>query len=97
MFDYLVVQFYLGDKCIQIFHLGWYIVGYTVEILFSTTRQRSRKTMISDRILDDIPPQMNIVIPILIYFLTINMKNALFITKCERHERRIIIMTLIVH
>ena len=21
---------YLGDNCIQIFHLGWYIVGYTV-------------------------------------------------------------------
>ena len=24
---------YLGDNCIQIFHLGKYIVGYTVESL----------------------------------------------------------------
>ena len=34
--------------------------------------------MISDRISDDIPPQMknlNIVIPILMYFLTINIEK----------------------
>ena len=34
--------------------------------------------MISDRIFDDIPPQMknlNIVIPILMYFLTINIET----------------------
>ena len=46
--------------------------------------------MISDRISDDIPPQMknlNIVIPILMYFLTINIeKNALFFAKRERHQ-----------
>ena len=36
--------------------------------------------MISDRIFDDIPPQMknlNIVIPILMYFLTINIEKML--------------------
>ena len=46
--------------------------------------------MISDHIYDDIPPQMknlNIVIPILMYFLTINIENALFFTKCKHHER----------
>ena len=35
--------------------------------------------MISDRISDDIPPQMknlNIVIPILMYFLTINIEKC---------------------
>ena len=40
--------------------------------------------MISDRIFDDIPPQMknlNIVIPILMYFLTINIE------KCMRGSR----------
>ena len=49
--------------------------------------------MISDRIFDDIPPQMknlNIVIPILMYFLTINIEKCfVFVTKCERDERRI--------
>ena len=35
----------LGDNCIQIFHLGRYIVGYTVgKFVFRATRQRSRKT-----------------------------------------------------
>ena len=48
--------------------------------------------MISDRISDDIPPQMknlNIVIPILMYFLTINIeKMHCFFAKCERHQRQ---------
>ena len=48
--------------------------------------------MISDRMFDDIPPQMknlNIVIPILMYFLTINIEKCFVFTKCERDERRI--------
>ena len=49
--------------------------------------------MISDRISDDIPPQMknlNIVIPILMYFLTINIEkmHCFFSAKRERHQRR---------
>ena len=37
--------------------------------------------MISDCIYDDIPPQMknlNMVIPILMYFLILNIENAIF-------------------
>ena len=48
--------------------------------------------MISDHIYDDIPPQMknlNIVIPILMYILTINIENALFFAKLERHQPHI--------
>ena len=48
--------------------------------------------MISDRIFDDIPPQMknlNIVIPILMYFLTINIEKCFVFHICERDERRI--------
>ena len=50
--------------------------------------------MISDRISDDIPPQMknlNIVIPILMYFLAINIEKMhcfFFFAKRERHQRR---------
>ena len=48
--------------------------------------------MISDRISDDIPPQMknsNIVIPILMYFLTINIeKMRCFFAKRERQQRQ---------
>ena len=50
----------LGDNCIQNFRLGMYIVGYTVGNL-----------VISERVSDDIPPQMknlNMVIPILMHY-----------------------------
>ena len=52
--------------------------------------------MISNRIYDDIPPQMKIfnIIPILMYFSTINIKNALYFMKHE-HDERHITMTLI--
>ena len=45
--------------------------------------------MISDRIYHGIPPQMkhlNIVIPILMYCLTINIDNTLSFAKSERHN-----------
>ena len=47
--------------------------------------------MISNRISDDIAPKMkkkmNIVIPILMYFVTINIENASFFISRERNER----------
>ena len=46
--------------------------------------------MIFDHISNHILPQMknlNTVIPIEMYFLTINIENALFFTKCECHKR----------
>ena len=51
----------LGEDCIQIFHLGWYIVGYTVENFVK------RRHFIQN---------LNIVIPILMYFSTINIEDA---------------------
>ena len=60
-----VAYIYLGDNCIQIFHLGRYIVGYTVGNFVLWRRV--------------IPPQMknlNIVNPILMYFLTINIEKC---------------------
>ena len=62
--------------------------------------------MISDRISDDIPPQMknlNIVIPILTYFLTINIENVhcflrnVSVTSDEKHvnqSQATLLMTL---
>ena len=32
---------------------------------------------------------LNIVIPILMYFLTINIENALFFMKCKRQQQHI--------
>ena len=56
--------------------------------------------MISDRIYDDLPHQMknlNIIIPIIImYFLMINIENALFFLKLE-HQERCITTTLTNH
>ena len=43
--DFSFVVTNLGDNCIQNFHLGRYIVGYTVgNFSFTATRERSRKT-----------------------------------------------------
>ena len=50
-----------GDKCIQNFHFGRYIVGYSIGT-FGLWR----------RIYDDVQPQikmLNMIIPILMYFL----------------------------
>ena len=77
---------YLGDKCIQNFHLGRYIVRYTVGNLVLR-----RHSVISDRISDDIPSQMkilNMVIPILLHFCNFvsNWKPnnaAPYPTKCD--------------
>ena len=44
--------------------------------------------MISECIYDDIPPQIK-HLNIFMYFLTINIENALFFTKPELHKRRI--------
>ena len=66
----------LGDKSI------WGRISSVIrlKILF--------ENIISDRIYEDIPHQMknlHIVIPILKYFLIINIKNASFFMKRERH------------
>ena len=48
--------------------------------------------MISERISDDIPPQMtnlNMVIPVLMYFLTFSHQNQAFASKHKLHERHI--------
>ena len=72
---------YLGDNCIQIFHLRRYIVGYTGGNIVGN--------IISNRIYDDLPPQMknlNIV-------LTINFENELLFTKRGRPEQHITTFT----
>ena len=48
----------LGDNCIQNFHLGRYIVGYSVGNLVLRRRVSGAVNVISERISDDIPPQM---------------------------------------
>ena len=61
----------LGDNCIQNFHLGRYIVGYTVANSVLRRHTSGAVNMISDRISHDIAPQMKIfimVIPILMHF-----------------------------
>ena len=51
----------LGDNCIQILHLGRYIVGHTVANLVLRRRTSGAVKMICDRISDDIAPQMKIL------------------------------------
>ena len=75
---------HLGDNCIQICHLGRYIVGYTVGKFVLRRRVSGAKIMISERISDDIHPKMtywNMVIPILMYFLTFTHQNQVFASK----------------
>ena len=70
---------YLGDNCIQIFHLGRYIVGYTIGNFVLRRR-------VSGAVKHDFRPyirryttpneKLNIVIPILMYFLTINIEKC---------------------
>ena len=60
----------LGDNCIQNFHLGRYIVGYTFGNHVLWLRLRMDENVISERISKDLPPQMkilNMVIPILMH------------------------------
>ena len=68
------MSIHLGDNCIQICHLGRYIVGYTVGN-FVLWRHVSGAVKHDFRTyMDDIPPQMtnwNMVIPILMYFFNI--------------------------
>ena len=61
---------YLGDNCIQNFHLGRYIVGYTVGKVVLWRRASGAVNVISDRISDDIPQMnfLNMVRPILMHF-----------------------------
>ena len=62
---------YLGDNCIQNFHLGRYIVGYTVGNLVLQRRVSGAVKRDFRTISDDIPPQMKIlkmVIPILMHY-----------------------------
>ena len=56
---------------IQNFHFGRYIVGYTVGNLVLRRRVSGAINVISERISDDISPQMkilNMVIPILMHY-----------------------------
>ena len=62
---------HLGDKCIQNSHLGRCIGGFTVGNFVLRRRARRAVKRDSDRISDDIPPEMkilNMVIPILMHF-----------------------------
>ena len=71
----------LGDNSIQNFHLGRYIVGYTVGNLVL------RRRVISERISDDIPPQMkisNTVIPILMHFCSL-VSNLSIESRIKQH------------
>ena len=64
----------LWDNCIQMLHLGRYIVGYTVGN-FVLRRRIIRRYL---------PPEkknkkkLNMVIPFLIYCLTLSIENAIF-------------------
>ena len=65
-------RLYLGDNCIQIFHLGRQVYRRTYgrKFSFTATRKRSRN-VISNRISDVIPPKtknLNMVIPILMHY-----------------------------
>ena len=66
-------MWHLGDNCIQIFHLGRYIVGYTVRNLVLRRRASRAVKRDSERISEDKPPQMKklyMVIPILMHFFS---------------------------
>ena len=74
----------LGDNCTQIFHLGRYIVGYMVGNFVLRPRFSGAVKHDFDRIYDDIPPQMknlNMVIPILMYFLTFTHRKHFILCK----------------
>ena len=73
---------YLGDKCIRIFQLERYIVGYTVRNL--VLRRRASGAVKRDfrtyKLCDDIFPQMkilNLVIPIVLLFCCSTQIGAL--------------------
>ena len=66
-----VIRRILGDNCIQNFHLGRYIVGYTVGNLVLRRRVSGAVKRDLERISIDIPPQtkiLNMVIPILMHY-----------------------------
>ena len=66
-------QIELGDNCIQNVHLGRYTVGDMVGNFVLRRRVSGAVKRNFRPITDDIPPQMNIlniVIPILMHFLT---------------------------
>ena len=74
----------LGDNCIQIFHLGRYIVGYTVGNFVLRLR-------VSGAVKHDFRPyirrytspyeHLNMVIPILMYFLTLTHRKHFILCK----------------
>ena len=69
-----VLYAYLGDNCIQNFHLGRYIVRYTVRNLVLRGRASGAFNVISECISDNIPPQIiffNMVIPNLMCFYSL--------------------------
>ena len=70
---FVITEGYLGDNCIQIFHLGRYIVGYTVGNFVLRRRvsgavKRNFRTYI--RRYTSPNENLNTVIPILMRFLT---------------------------
>ena len=79
--------FKLGDNCIQNFHLGWYIVGYTVGNLVLRRRASGAVKRDFERISDDIHPQMkilNMVIPILMQFCSLS-SNWIVASRIQPH------------
>ena len=83
---------YLGDNCIQIFHLGRYIVGYTVGNFVLRRRVSGavkhdfrpyipRYTTPNEKF-EYCYPHSNVL------FNYKHRKNALFFAKRERHQRR---------
>ena len=83
---------YLGDNCIQIFHLGRYIVGYTVGNFVLRRRVSGavkhdfrpyiRRYTTPNEKFEYSYPHSNVL------FNYKHRKNALFFAKRERHQRR---------
>ena len=77
----------LGDNCIQISHLGRYIVRYVVGNLVLRGRASRAVKRDFERISDNIPPQMkilNMVIPILKHFSSLS-SNWSVVSRIKRH------------
>ena len=78
---------HLGYNCIQNFHLGRYFVGYTIGNFVLWRRASGAENVFSERISDDIPPQMrilNMVIPILMHFCSF-VSNSSIASRIKPH------------
>ena len=90
-----VIEVELGDNCIQNFHLGRYIVGYTVGNLVLRRRASGAVKRDFRRIFNNIPPQMkilNMVIPILMHICSSDSNRSaesrIKAHKAARHPRK---------